>query len=128
MRGRMVKAGHIVTLHRSGLRTLMQTDAQLGELFMRAFLLRRMELLASSVGDVVVLGSLNSAGTLRIREFLTRNGYPYSFIDLEKEKDVQRFLDQFQISVPDIPVLIHGQDPVLKNPSNEEISRKLGLQ
>lgn len=127
VRGRMVKAGHIVTLHRSGLRTLMQTDAQLGELFMRAFLLRRMELLTSSVGDVVVLGSLNSAGTLRIREFLTRNGYPYSFIDLEKEKDVQRFLDQFQISVSDIPVLIHGQDPVLKNPSNEEISRKLGF-
>jgi thioredoxin reductase (NADPH) len=127
VRGRMVKAGRIVTLSRSDLRALMQTDAELGELFMRAFLLRRLELLASPYGDVVVLGSLNSAGTLRIREFLTRNGYPFVFIDLDKEKDVQRFLDQFQISVSDIPVLIHGQDPVLKNPSNEEISRKLGF-
>ena len=127
VRGRMVKAGRILTVQRSDLRDLMQGDAELGELFMRAFILRRMELLASSAGDVVVLGSLNSAGTLRIREFLTRNGYPYAFIDLEKDKDVQRFLDQFHVSVSDIPVLIHGHEPVLKNPSNEEISLTLGF-
>src|SRR5215469_12996284 len=127
VRGRMVKAGRIVTVHRSKLRVLMQSDAELGELFMRAFILRRMELLASSAGDVVVLGSLNSAGTLRIREFLTRNGYPYSFLDLENDKDMQKLLDHFQISVSDIPVLIHRRKPVLKNPSNEEITRTLGL-
>jgi thioredoxin reductase (NADPH) len=127
VRGRMVKAGRVVTVQRSDLRALMQSDAELGELFMRAFILRRMELLASSAGDVVVLGSLNSAGTLRIREFLTRNGYPYAFTDLEKDKDVQRFLDQFHISVSDIPVLIHSHRPVLKNPSNEDISRTLGF-
>src|SRR5215469_4525529 len=127
VRGRMVKAGRILTVHRSNLRHLMQSDAELGELFVRAFILRRMELLASSHGDVVVLGSLNSAGTLRIREFLTRNGYPFSFIDLEKDKDVQGFLDHFHISVSDIPVLIRGGERVLKNPSNEEISRVLGF-
>ena len=127
VRCRMVKAGHIVTVHRSNLRLLMQSDAELGELFVRAFILRRMELLATSSGDVVVLGSLNSAGTLRIREFLTRNGYPYSFIDLEKDKDVQKLLDHFQISVSDIPVLIHGDKGVVKNPSNEEITRTLGF-
>jgi thioredoxin reductase (NADPH) len=127
VRGRMVKAGRIVTVERSDLRALMQSDAELGELFMRAFILRRMELLSSSAGDVVVLGSLNSAGTLRIREFLTRNGYPYAFIDLEKDQEVQKFLDQFHISISEIPVLIHGHEPVLKNPSNEEISRTLGF-
>jgi thioredoxin reductase (NADPH) len=86
-----------------------------------------MELLARSAGDVVVLGSLHSAGTLRIRDFLTRNGYPYAFINLEKNEDVQKLLDQFQISASDIPVLIHGHKPVLKNPSNEEITSSLGL-
>jgi thioredoxin reductase (NADPH) len=126
VRSRMVKPGRIVTVRRSDLRVLMQSDAELGELFMRAFILRRLELLASSAGDVVVLGSLHSAGTLRIREFLTRNGYPYAFIDLERDNDVQRFLDQFQISVSDIPVLIR-HERVLKNPSNEEITRTLGL-
>jgi thioredoxin reductase (NADPH) len=73
IRGRMVKAGSIVTVKRSDLRALMQNDTELGDIFMRAFILRRIELVASSAGDVVVLGSLNSAGTLRVREFLTRN-------------------------------------------------------
>jgi len=127
VQGRMVKAGRVVAVHRKDLKALMQNDAELGEIFMRAFILRRMELLASSSGDVVVLGSLNSAGTLRIRDFLTRNGYPYAFIDLEKNEDVQNLLDQFQIAVSDIPVLIHGRKPVLKNPSNEEITRSLGF-
>ena len=127
VQSRMVKAGRIVKVRRSDLKSLMQGDAELSEIFMRAFLLRRMELLASSAGDVIVLGSLNSAGTLRIRDFLSRNGYPYTFVDLEKERDVQKLLDQFHISVADIPVLIHGQKPVLKNPSNEEITRTLGF-
>jgi thioredoxin reductase (NADPH) len=127
VRGRMVKAGSIVTVKRADLKVLMQNDSELGELFVRAFILRRIELLASSSGDVAVLGSLNSAGTLRVREFLVRNGYPYSFIDLEKDKDVQSLLDQFQISVSDIPVLIHRGEKVLRNPSNEEIAQLLGF-
>jgi thioredoxin reductase (NADPH) len=127
VRGRMVKAGSIVTVKRADLKVLMQNDSELGELFMRAFILRRIELLASSSGDVTVLGSLNSAGTLRVREFLVRNGYPYSFIDLEKDKDVQSMLDQFQTSVSDIPVLIHRGEKVLRNPSNEEIAQLLGF-
>jgi thioredoxin reductase (NADPH) len=127
VRGRMVKAGSIVTVKRADLKVLMQNDSELGELFMRAFILRRIELLASSSGDVAVLGSLNSAGTLRVREFLVRNGYPYSFIDLEKDKDVQSMLDQFQISVSDVPVLIHRGEKVLRNPSNEEIAQLLGF-
>jgi thioredoxin reductase (NADPH) len=123
----MVKPGSIVTVKRADLKVLMQNDSELGELFMRAFILRRIELLASSAGDVAVLGSLNSAGTLHVREFLVRNGYPYSFIDLEKDKDVQSMLDQFQISVSDIPVLIHRGEKVLRNPSNEEIAQLLGF-
>ncbi len=84
----------------------MHADSRLGELLMRAFILRRLELLATSQGDVVVLGSVNSSGTLRIREFLTRNGYPHLFIDLDKDVDVRGVLDQFKIAGSDIPVLI----------------------
>lgn len=127
VRARMVKAGRIVTLSHADLRTLMQQDAELGELFMRAFLLRRGELIHASVDALALVGSLNSAATLRIREFLTRNGYPFSFIDLEKQKDVQSFLDQFGIGVTDIPVLICRGRHVLKNPSNEQIAQWLGF-
>jgi thioredoxin reductase (NADPH) len=126
IRGRMVKAGSIVTVKRSDLRALMQNDTELGEVFMRAFILRRIELVASSAGDVVVLGSLNSAGTLRIREFLTRNSYPYSFIDLDKDKDVQKLLDQFQVS--DIPVVIYGRQPVLQKSRERRDCQTSGIQ
>jgi thioredoxin reductase (NADPH) len=71
---RMVQAGRVVKVRRSDLKSLMHADAELGEIFVRAFILRRTELLAHSAGDVVVLGSLDSADTLRIRDFLTRNG------------------------------------------------------
>lgn len=127
VRVRMVKPGRILTVRRSDLKTIMQDDAQLGELFLRAFILRRSELMEGASGDVTVLGSLNSAGTLRMREFLTRNGYPYSFIDLERDQDAQTLLDQFQIAESEIPVLIWRGDKVLRNPSNEEIASCLGF-
>ena len=125
--GRMLSAGRIVTLNRSALQTLMQSDSELGELFMRAFILRRVDLLATSVGDAIVLGSNNSSGTLRIRDFLLRNGHPFSFVDLEKDEGVQGLLDEFQISVTDIPVLICRGQYVLRNPTNEEIADCLGF-
>jgi hypothetical protein len=53
----------------------VQTDAELSEILMRAFILRRLELIARDLGDVVVIGSMHCAGTLRIKEFLTRNGH-----------------------------------------------------
>ena len=52
---------------------------------MRAFILRRAELIAAGMGDVVLVGSTQSADTLRIKEFLMRNGQPYSFIDLKRD-------------------------------------------
>ena len=50
-------------------------------ILMRAFILRRVELIAAGVGDIVLVGSTHSAGTFRIKEFLMRNGHPYSYID-----------------------------------------------
>jgi len=68
---------------------LIQTDAELGEIPMRAFILHRVELIAAGVGDVVLVGSIYSASTHRVKEFLTRNGLPYSYMDLERDADVQ---------------------------------------
>lgn len=125
--GRMAEAGRIITIYRPDLQKLMQGNSQLGDLFMRAFILRRIELLATASGDAVLLGSTNSVGTLRIREFLTRNGYPFTFVDLDRDEDVQSLLDQFQVSVSDVPVLICRGKEVLRNPSNAEIAACLGL-
>jgi thioredoxin reductase (NADPH) len=125
--GRMISSGHIITLDRPSLQRLMQNDSEVGEIFMRAFILRRIELLATSSGDALVLGSINSSDTLRIRDFLTRNGHPFTFVDLDKDEDVQELLEEFEVCVKDIPVFICRGEYVMKNPTNEDIAKCLGL-
>ena len=121
------EAGEVIELDRDTLLGLIQTDSELSEILMRAFLLRRIELIARSIGDAVLVGSTHCSGTLRIKEFLTRNGHPYTNVDLDHEADVQALLDRFGISLDDIPVLICRGTVVLRNPSNGEIADCLGF-
>ena len=124
---RATNSGKVIELDHQHLLTLVQTDAELGEILMRAFILRRVELIAAGVGDIVLIGSIHSASTLRIREFLMRNGHPYSYVDLERDPDVQNMLDSFQISASEIPVLICRGQVVLRNPGNQQIADCLGF-
>jgi thioredoxin reductase (NADPH) len=126
-RARALEDSEVLELTRDHLLTLVQTDAELSEILMRAFLLRRVELIAAGIGDVVLVGSTHSAGTLRVKEFLTRNGHPYAYIDLDRDADVQVLLDRFQVAVADVPVLICRGETVLRNPSNEQIANCLGF-
>ena len=121
------KAGVVIELNRQQLLTLVQTDAELSEILMRAFLLRRGELIARGLGDVVVIGSTHCAGTLRVKEFLTRNGHPFTSVDLDREADAQELLDRFHVTSADVPVLICRGDTVLRNPSNQQIADCLGF-
>jgi thioredoxin reductase (NADPH) len=127
VRARATKPSKVIELDHQQMLTLVQTDAELGEILMRAFILRRVELIAAGVGDIVLVGSTYSAGTLRIREFLMRNGHPYSYIDLERDPDVQNLLDSFQVSASEIPVLICRGQLALRNPSNQQIADCLGF-
>jgi len=124
---RVGEPGEVIELSREQLLALVQTDAELSEILMRAFILRRLELIARDVGGVVVIGSTYNAGTLRIREFLTRNGHPFHFIDLDRDADAQEVLDRFHVSVADVPVLICGVETVLRNPTNAQIADCLGF-
>ena len=124
---RASEPGEVIELEREQLLALIQTDAELSEILMRTFMLRRLELIARELGDVVVIGSAHSAGTLRVKEFLTRNGHPFHYIDLDRDADAQSVLDQFHVSAADVPVLIGGGDAVLRNPSNEQIAECLGF-
>jgi thioredoxin reductase (NADPH) len=127
VRARVTKPGKVIELDRQHFLTLVQTDAELSDILMRAFILRRVELIAAGVGDIILIGSIHSAGTHRIKEFLMRNGHPYSYIDLERDPDVQNLLDNFQISAGEIPVLICRGQFVLRNPSNQQIADCLGF-
>ena len=126
-RVRATKPGKVIELDRRHMLTLVQTDAELGEILMRAFILRRAELITAGVGDIVLIGSKYSADTLRIKEFLMRNGHPYSYIDLEHDPDVQNMLDSFRLAASEIPVVICRGQVVLRNPSKQEIADCLGF-
>ncbi len=119
--------GEVIEVGRDDLLALIQTDSELSAIFMRAFILRRVELIARGVSDVVVLGSTHCQGTLRVREFLTRNGHPHTMLDLDRDTGVQELLDRFHVTAADIPVVITCGEVVLRNPTNQQIADALGF-
>lgn len=127
VRMRALGPGEVIELSHEQLMALVQTDAELSDIFMRAFILRRVELIAHGFGDVVLVGSVHCAGTLRVKEFLTRNGQPYTYLDLDRDPDVQDLLDRFQVGPEDVPFLICRGELVLRDPTNERIADCLGL-
>jgi thioredoxin reductase (NADPH) len=124
---RTAEAGELIEIEREALRTLVQTDSELSDIFLRAYILRRSELIARRIGDILLIGSSHSLDTFRIKEFLTRNYQPYSYIDLDRDPLVQDLLDRFHVAITDLPVLICRRVVVLRNPSNEEITDCLGF-
>jgi thioredoxin reductase (NADPH) len=124
---RASESGEVIEVDREQLLALVQTDSQLSEIIMRAFILRRVELIAHGLGDVVLLGSNHCSATLRVKEFLTRNGHPYSYIDLDRDADVQVLLDRFHVTAADVPVLICRGEVVLRSPTNQQIADCLGF-
>jgi thioredoxin reductase (NADPH) len=127
VRARVREEGEILAVDYENLRAIVQTDSELSEILMRAFILRRVGLIASQGGDVVLIGSSHSAGTLRLQQFLTRNGFPFVSIDVEKDPSAQALLDRFHVSVDDIPVVLCRGEQILKNPGNEELAACLGM-
>jgi thioredoxin reductase (NADPH) len=124
---RVGEPGEVIEVARDDLLALIQADAELSEIFVRAFLLRRAGLVAGGLGDVVLVGSNHSSDTLRIKEFLTRNLHPYVFIDPDRDAGVQDLLDRFNFSIADLPVLICRGNAVLRNPANRQIADCLGF-
>jgi thioredoxin reductase (NADPH) len=126
-RARVAELGEFIELSADALRTLIAKDAELSDIFMRAFLLRRVAMIAEGLGNVVVLGSQHSSNTLRLREFLTRNSQPHSYVDLDSDKASQELLDRFEIKLEDVPVLICNGKTVLRNPTNQRLAECLGF-
>src|SRR6202158_5163999 len=127
VRIRAAERSELIEIEREALQALVETDSELSDIFLRSFILRRLELIAREAGDIVLIGSSHLLDTLRIKEFLTRNYQPYSYIDLERDADVQELLDRFNVAIADLPVLICRAKVVLRNPTNQEISTCLGF-
>jgi thioredoxin reductase (NADPH) len=127
VRMRVREAGEVLAIDEAHLRAIFQTDSELSELFMRAYILRRATLISTQSSDVILVGSTHSSGTLRLQQFLTRNTYPFVNIDFDSDPSVRELLDRFHVKVEELPVVVCRASVVLKNPSNEEVAACLGM-
>ena len=126
--GRVTENGEFLELSNENLRALVAKDAELSEILMRAFILRRMELIRQGWGTLVVLGSQHSARTLEIREFLTRNAHPHTYVDLDRDRTSQELLDRFEVKPAEVPVVVcNGGQHVLRGPTIQKLAECLGL-
>src|SRR5580704_6456128 len=126
-RGRVASDGEVIVVDRDALRTLVQRDSELSEILMRAFILRRTALMSEADNDLVLLGSRHSGSTQHIREFLSRNGQPFTYEDVETDPSVQVLFDRFHIGINDVPVIVCRSGHILKNPTIESLASQLGL-
>jgi thioredoxin reductase (NADPH) len=108
-------------------KNLIQVDSDLSEVLMRAFILRRMGLISAGQGDVVVIGSRDSAATERLQAFLVQTNHPYRYIDVNNDPDVEAILCRFKVAVDEVPVVICRGSQVLRNPSESELADCLGF-
>jgi thioredoxin reductase (NADPH) len=127
VRARVFEDGEVLIIDHDNLRRLVQTDAALSEMLMRAFILRRVGLIEADSSDVILIGSRHSADTLRLRQFLGRNGQPYHNVDIDTDPDVERLLERFHVKVDEIPVVVCRAEQVLKNPSNQQVAECLEI-
>src|SRR5262245_12899916 len=127
VRARTRRSGRILEVAAERVRSLIVTDPELSQIFLRAFILRRALLMTRSAGNIVLIGSRHSAGTLTLQEFLTRNNQPYAYLDADRDSGVQATLEGFGVGVDDVPVFICSGTRVLKKPTIEEVAECLGL-
>ena len=112
-------------LERGRLLAAIQADPELNEILLPTFIGRRLDLVQRGAGDTVVVGSDRSPGTLRVLEFLARNGHPCTTLDVDRDVSAAEFLARFGASVNDLPLVITRNATALRDPSNDELARAL---
>ena len=125
--GRTGVDSRVVRIGRADFRRMLSAEPDIGEIIMRAFILRRVGLIRHAQGGVVLLGSRQDRDTLRIERFLVRNGYPHRMLDSELDPDAESFLESLESVPSELPVVIADDQSILHNPSNAELADALGL-
>ncbi|MFF7851156.1 FAD-dependent oxidoreductase [Streptomyces lavendulocolor] len=120
------EAGEILAVPVERQRALVGSDPVLGDLILRAYLGRRYLLIGLGAG-FRILGSCYSPDTLRLREFAARNRLPHRWVDLERDKEAEALLRRFSIRPEETPVVLWQGERLLRNPSNAELARLIGL-
>ncbi len=116
----------VLRVARADFRRLITAEPDIGEIILRAFILRRVALLSQGQGGVTLVGPGHSAQMVRLNGFLTRNAYPHRTIDTETDDEAARFLAHFGVGADELPVVI-CDGRVLRNPSNHALADCIGI-
>ena len=125
--GRVGIDSKVVRVPRADFRRLVTGEPDIGEILMRAFILRRTGFILHGQGGVVLIGPGHGGDTLRLQRFLTRNGYPHKLFDTEVDPDAGGFLACFELKSEQLPVLILPGHEALRNPETAALADRLGL-
>lgn len=117
----------VVRVRSADFRRLVSSEPDIGEIIMRAFILRRVGLIRYSQGGALIVGPGHHADVLRLQRFLMRNGYPFRLFDIDDEEDVQGFLECFSIDADSLPVVICPDETILRNPTIAALADELGI-
>ncbi len=109
------------------LRALMIAEAELGERIMRALILRRVAILQSGTGGPIILGRPENGDVLRLEGFLRRNGQPHQLLNPETDPPAKALIERFHIDPTQLPIVVCPSGQFLRNPSEDELARCLGL-
>ena len=125
---RVQQAGSVLKISAEKLREIIATLPELSELILNAFLMRREILQDNAATDgLKIVGSRFSSDTQRLRAFAARNQLPHRWIDVEQDAQAESLLTIFHVAPRDTPIVIWQGKEVLKNPTDSELTRRLGL-
>jgi thioredoxin reductase (NADPH) len=127
IRARVAETGVLLELTRDQVLSLMAKDTELSEVFMEAFVARRLLMIQLGEGNVVLFGTKSSARTLALREFLTRNAHPFTYVDINTDHFATALMKKLCVRTSEIPVVYCNDRYVLRNPSISELAHCLDL-
>jgi thioredoxin reductase (NADPH) len=127
LKARVSKGGSVLEVGREKILSLVARDTELGDLFMEAFVARRLQMIQLGEGNVILFGTKSSARTLALREFLTRNAHPFMYVDIDRDSLVGELMDKLAVRESELPVVYCNNRYVLRNPSIAELAACLDL-
>src|ERR1700677_3565024 len=127
---RVTKDGAVLELTREKVLSLMAKDTELGDILMGAFVARRLLMIQLGEGNVILFGTKSSARSLALREFLTRNGHPFTYVDIDIESCVDELMEKLDVRNGDIPssMTIVACDRPSRISSSQSVSTPSRLQ
>src|SRR5712675_1830407 len=124
---RVTRDGAVLELTREKVLSLMAKDTEVGDILMGAFVARRLLAIQLGEGNVVLFGTKSSGRTLALREFLTRNGHPFKYVDIDADSCAGELMEKLAVRNGEIPVVYCNRRYVLRNPSIGELAACLDL-